>query len=513
MGYRFATSEELARETTRRILERLAGHGVWRATPWSERWELAVFNPSPHWRSDLVRVALDPHPWFDFSDDAAHAFAVHPLIAASAGGSGFRVADKPARIVNDPESSGMWTGLERPPLVLECFVRDVPPFGCVRLPLEPLFPSVADEEDDARTIDNGRVRVEAEATGTFSVRFASGAEFRGLGGIEDVGDRGDTYDFDPVPGGAVRVRAVRCRRLRHASGVQILEIDRVLRVPMSLDAARHARSKQTVALPLTMRLRLLPDLDRVDLEVEWENTARDHRLRLLFPTGRPARSFLAASTFDIAQEEIARPDDSRWVHPAPRTFPHQGWVHANGLTVVAPGLPEAEVKETGIIAVTLLRAVGWLSLPGLSTRPQIAGPIVATPGAQCLGRGIAQLHLLEAPDARAATDAEIGLCGVIAGPSGGLPSGTSLLELEPRSLVLTSFRPWERDRLMLRVMNPQDFEEEGTIRFGFPLAAVERVRLDGASTNAPFTFRFPELRFSIAPHQLATFVLSLPAER
>ena len=34
--------------------------------------------------------------------------------------------------------------------------------------------------------------------GTLTVRVA-GREWSGLLAIEDVGDRGDTYDFDPVP--------------------------------------------------------------------------------------------------------------------------------------------------------------------------------------------------------------------------------------------------------------------------------------------------------------------------
>ena len=70
------------------------------------------------------------------------------------------------------------------------------------------------------------------------------------------------------------------------------------------------------------------------------------------------------------------------MHRAPATFPQQGFVSANGLTVVAPGLPEAEVTPDGVIAITLLRAVGWLARTDLRQRPQPAGPAVPTPGAQ-----------------------------------------------------------------------------------------------------------------------------------
>ena len=45
----------------------------------------------------------------------------------------------------------------------------------------------------------------------------------------------------------------------------------------------------------------------------------------------------------VAARSTARPDDSAWLHRAPPTFAQQGWIHANGLTVLASGLPEAEV--------------------------------------------------------------------------------------------------------------------------------------------------------------------------
>ena len=52
------------------------------------------------------------------------------------------------------------------------------------------------------------------------------------------------------------------------------------------------------------------------------------------------------------------------------------------------GLPAVEVtRDPGgaVISLTLLRSVGWLSRDDLSNRRVAAGPLVPTPGAQCLG--------------------------------------------------------------------------------------------------------------------------------
>lgn len=511
---RFDAAEELGRETTRRALERLAGLDVDRQTPWQEEWELVVFNPSPHPRTDWVRFSIDPEPWFGFVDDAERSFGVHPLLAATLGPEGFTVGGTPARLVDEPEAPRTRLVLDQPPRAIECFVRNVPAFGCVRLPLRKSSKTEREEEDDGVELDNGALRVRAAQDGTFVLERA-GRSFAGLGGVEDWGDRGDTYDFDGLPGSCT-VDNVRIRRVRHPSGIQRLVIDRELCIPAGLEPDRSARSARTVRLPLKMELRLLPELPRLDVHLEWTNHACDHRLRLLFPTGKPTREFLAATTFDIARRGTAGVDDSHWVHPAPRTFPHQGWVHANGLTVVAPGLPEAEVSAEGTIAVTLLRAVGWLSLPGLTSRPEIAGPIVATPEAQCLGRHQAELHLFieDRPNPRAARDAEIGLWAVVGGRLAPMPAHTPLLEVEPYSVLVSALRPWQHDCLLLRLANPEEERAEVRVRFGFSVERVSAARLDGTPIPGTFDFARPELSFELRAHGLATFLLFLgPPDR
>jgi hypothetical protein len=63
--------------------------------------------------------------------------------------------------------------------------------------------------------------------------------------------------------------------------------------------------------------------------VDVEHPAPAHRLRQL-PDRRPRRLlFRAATTFDTAHRSTTPVDDANCA-PAPRTFPHQGWVEATG---------------------------------------------------------------------------------------------------------------------------------------------------------------------------------------
>ena len=101
-----------------------------------------------------------------------------------------------------------------------------------------------------------------------------------------------------------------------------------------------------------------------------------------------------------------------------------------GATVIGKGLMEYEiVGEPPAIALTLLRAVGDLSRNDLATRPSgHAGPPVATPAAQCIGRHVFEMAFepqrLPAPLLRNWWRAHARTCLRRASPSRIKPSGS-----------------------------------------------------------------------------------------
>jgi mannosylglycerate hydrolase len=286
-------------------------------------------------------------------------------------------------------------------------------------------------------------------------------------------------------------------------GIQSLTVRRTLRVPGELAADRASRNKECVPLVIETEARVAPGVGRVDLGVRLDNRAKDHRLRLLFPTGRPLAEFEAATTFDIARRHTARPTDTGWVHPAPSTFVQQGFVHANDLTIVAPGLPEAEVTPDGVIAITVVRAVGWLARMDLTTRPQPAGPVVETPGAQCQGDIEAHLALFVGHDPRAARDAELGLRAVPAGDTPLVPPDHTLLLIEPREVALSALKPAEDGAgSILRVLNPTDAAVDARIQLGLRVSGVGAVRLDEAPANGSVVVDGDRVAIIIPAHTL-----------
>jgi alpha-mannosidase len=487
MHTRFSSATDLAMQTTRRTLERLAGLGVERRVPRSTELDYAVFNPSPFPRTDVMRIPLDGFPVFFMSDITQD---IHPLTIAAASVAGYTVDGEPVRVFRSDDPSRVRMLEDLPPLDLELVVRDVPGFGYRRLHLVPTD-AAPEDEDDGRDITADDISVHADDDGTFRVRMGA-RQLTGIAAVEHVQDHGDAYDFDPVADDrGDPVVGVGIRRVRHASGIARLHVTRTLR-------------SGTV---VRVEARVASGVDRVDLRVVVEHPAPDHRLRLLVPTGAPVDDFRAATTFDTARRSTAPVDDSNWEHVAPRTFPHHGWIEANGVTVAAPGLPEGEVTADGVIAVTVLRPFGWLARFQLGTRPVPAGPALPTPDGQLPGGITADVSLRVDASERVVLADEVGLLAVPAGDAPILAEGRSLFTLAPSTLVLSTVKPADDDTVVVRVLNPTDDTHTATLSVGFLVDDVTSLRLDETPDRREVAVSDERVTFEIGPHGLRTVAL------
>jgi alpha-mannosidase len=485
MVARYDDAEGLGRATLQRVLERLAGRNVTRDTPRREDQTAVVFNSSATARTDLVRIPLDGFPPWRAS---VTRFDMHPLAMASF--RGVTVDGRPARLIasTDPSRVRFMPGVGG--LDVEFVAESVPAFGSRHFRVEPTA-ETGDQVDDGREIEAGGTRVVVDQRGTLSITI-DGRTFDGLFGIEDAVDRGDSYDSDPDPPREIVVRSVTVQRTRHESGIARLQVTR------DLDPIG----------PLTVEACVAPDIPFVRCEVTLDNREPDHRLRLRFPTGQPVDEFAAATTFDAARRATTPVDAGAWIHPAPRTFPHQGWVAANGLVVGAPGLPEAEVTPEGEMLVTLVRSVGVIARLQLRTRPVPAAPEMPAPGAQTQGRVAATITISRTPeDARAA---EVGLIGVLGGDDPLLPPNHSLLELEARRCVLSACKPaQDGDGMVVRVLNPGSEPENVTLRFGIEVESAGPVRLDEQPDDFAVEHTRRDVTFGVPPHALRSVRVSL----
>jgi mannosylglycerate hydrolase len=454
MAARFAATEHLARRVTREALATLSG-------------TVADWSPAEP-ASDAVSV-VNTLPW------RRRVVAELPVPAALLDEAALRTVDGTA--VQPFERDGSrhaWVAL------------DVEGFGAADIVLAPGRAAAREEVvASGRSLENGRIRVEVADDGRFSiVDLASGRRADGLGGHEDVADRGDEYTFCPVEGDDPIVAAgpARIRVVARGPVIGEIEVARQLRLPARLSADRRRRVG-SVRCAVVSRVRLAAGSDVAEVRTMVDNRARDHRLRVRLPA--PGTSFGSTVRAEGHFAVIRRPprpiwSTGGWTEPPALTHHTAGFVAAGDLFIVGRGLPEYEalVMADGSqeLALTLLRCVGWLSRDDLATRPGGAGPGVETPEAQCLGRH--EFHYAVGIGAERRTDAELVRAsahfrfGVLVGPAGVRPPPLAVRG----DVAFAALKPAEdANGAVLRVYNPGG--EGVALDVGWP-GPIEPVRLD-----------------------------------
>jgi hypothetical protein len=246
------------------------------------------------------------------------------------------------------------------------------------------------DPDGRAVLDNGIVRVEVDpGDGTFSLAVLGGPPLAGLNRYVDGGDGGDTYTWCPPGLDTVvdRPRAVSCEVEEGGPLRGRMAISATYDWPVGADGDANActgRTAETAAVTVRTSLSLVAGDPVVGVEGTVDNRCRDHRLRAHFPLPEAADGSDAGCAFAVVHrglEAEAGPPES-----PPPTFPARRFVTAGGLAVIADGAFEYAVTDGGReLAVTLLRATGWLSRRRLALRPDPAGPALAVEGAQVQG--------------------------------------------------------------------------------------------------------------------------------
>jgi hypothetical protein len=237
--------------------------------------------------------------------------------------------------------------------------------------------------------DHLRVAVDP-ASGTVTLTTTDGVSVSDANRIVESGDGGDTYSYSPPTEDFVvdTPEFVRVRTLESGPVRSRLRVDAVYHWPAHAigDAAscsRRADERVMTEVRTTYELRAHERFVRV--RVELDHRVRDHRVRAHFPL--PARVF--GSDAECAFAVVRRPlvAEGGPHETGLPTFVSRRFVDCSngemGLAVLHDGLLEYEVVHKGKeLALTLLRATGYLSRSAPKLRPNPAGPPFPVEGAQ-----------------------------------------------------------------------------------------------------------------------------------
>lgn len=329
-----------------------------------------------------------------------------------------------------------------------------------------------------REARNEHLALTVAADGTFTVtELAGGRSYPGLHSLLDSGDRGNMWMSDaPDQDTLIQSRggqaSVSC--VQHGPLAVRFRIETALAVPARYDFARQQRSAERVTLLVTTELVLRKGCRFVEAITTLNNTARDHYLKVCFPTGLAAQRTAADGSFSVT-EYSTTPDLSCELarHPA------QLWFDTgdgqDGLAILSRSTKDYEILDDGgrkTMAMGLVRGTRlripcdnrlWMEYPGDES-------------SQGLGETVHQYAVLpHRGDWR-----EAGLYGEalrlnqplkacqFGRQAGRLPLAQSLVAIADSRLVLSAVKKAEaRASVLVRLFNPTGEALSSVIATGF----------------------------------------------
>lgn len=255
------------------------------------------------------------------------------------------------------------------------------------------------------TMENGLLHVNVEDNGSLTIRDKrTDRLYKGLNIFENTGDIGNEYVYRQPEGEAVLTTSnlkAEIHVIEHSPFRAVIQSVLKWEIPAGADELfeqekgelvlfterKAQRVQQTVPLVLTTRYILEANSGLVQVQTSFNNKAKDHRLRAIFPSDIKAEKHFVDSIFEVAERDTK--PAAEWTNPSNCQHQH-AFVSvsdgSHGLTIANKGLNEYEVlqDDRGTIAVTLLRAVSELGDWG----------VFETPDAQCLGEHMVEYAII-----------------------------------------------------------------------------------------------------------------------
>lgn len=440
------------------------------------------------------------------------------------------------------QSVNVLEGVRHLPFARVSFFAEVPPLGYRAYFLSSSGGEETDSQEGVRLerrgdgirMENEFLEVYVAANGTLDLHDRrTGHQYSGLLALENEADRGDEYTFMPLeespPLRSDKNAKIHLETAENNGDWATVLLRLEWELPEALTPDRKDRSPKKVLQPITVHITLQKNVPRLDVEVSLTNRIRDHRLRVRLPLPGGNRS-VADTAFGLVErpprEFVATPPPG-WREAPSSDHPLQRFVAVEdgerGLAVATQGLHEYSLDPTGVLRLTLVRSIEWLSRNDLSVRPGHAGPPYHTPEAQCL-RPLSFAFSLIPYDAQGGRNgvrrealrfhAPARAWHLDDGPSEAteplLPSSASWLKVEPEILMISTLKQSEDGRgLILRLYNPSSKHVKARVRF--PLFEPETVHLASLDekTYEPLNLHNSAVEFEAEPWRIITLRLGI----
>lgn len=394
-------------------------------------------------------------------------------------------------------------------------------------------------EKEENILENSFYKITVNSDGTLTI-FDKETEqtFDQVLRLEDGSDDGDEYDYSPSRQEWLLYSDEFDAdvTVEHQAFQSVATIKLRMNVPSNLQA-REQRTNQDGYVDLACQVVLKDDTRRIEVRMELDNQADDHRLRVLIPTNFVTDSVVADNQFGL----ITRPTDD----PAMQVWIDEKWKEAPvpiyqlmnfaalengqaGMAVMTNGLREFEVianqgEQRDTFALTLFRGVGVLGKENLLLRPgRPSGIKIPAPDSQTRGKLVCDFTLFAfAGDhikANVMAEARDNVTPIqcynkipynamkLNVGEQNLPLTYSLLSTEKNGLVLSVLKKAEdEDALIMRVYNPSETAvAAGTVEFTTPVTEWLETLLDETPKAEAAALQAQDFG-TLAPCQAKTF--------
>ena len=366
------------------------------------------------------------------------------------------------------------------------------------------------------TMENQWIKVKVNGNGTVDI-FNKKTErwFTGLNYLSDEGECGNAWKHVPV------LYDQKVNSLGIHASVSVTERGELsstitarysFHVPTDYSDGT-ARSDQWVALPIQVEYTLEEDAKALKVKLTMENNAKDHWLRVNFPTGLHTDKTWADSHYDVIERPIPIPDSTGWVEPAGGTHPLRTFVSMDdgkeGLAIIPKGIFEYEAfeDEQKTLALTLIRACRIKLAVSEEKMTELPDLGIQCPGQQSFEYAI-YLHggswseaglLAKASEYYAPVRAAVSGRG-----KGALALEASLFEINNPNLHVTCVKQAEDGTgLIIRLFNAEPSTVEAVLKFARPITSAYVCKLD-ESQDCAIQTEENRLIYPVEPKKIVT---------
>jgi len=483
---------------------------------------ITVFNPLPFERDEVPQVLIDfprekLYRAFSIYDDQGRKVS-HQVLSRE---ESYLIPIEPHELPTTYYTTKWKVAFE---------ARNLPALGYKTFTVKPEAgrkSNYGSQVTATNTFENEFLRVKIESNGTLTITDKNSGEiYSNILWFEDCGESGDPWSRIPPVGDGNLVynslgSSAEIRQICDGPLMTTFAIKIKMNLPAEVIRGTKKRSAVEKELPVTVRVTLHKRDPKLHLAIDFDNTIKDHRLRVMFDSGfRPEKSIISGQ-FDILERDVFLPDTSDWLEPYTGTQPNNGgvWVENNqrGLAVLNFGLPEYEVLDnnSGTVAMTLLRGYSYPKMSGIAREDLVAR--VGNEGSQCLGERHFDLALFfysgqwqTAGVLRHERELKYPVMSVHHGrfAGKGLTKCESFLKIEPEILYLTALKKSESGHdYVARFYNPSTETVNAFLNLKFP---VQRAVLLDLNEEPAAEIKIDDprrIKISVPPKKIITVLL------